>query len=368
MACNAVAGGLAVASRQRNTSGVPETSKEELLDRACALGFVRAGVARVSSFGREGEALRRWIEHGYHASMAWMASTLEVRLDPTHAGMLPGARSVIVLAAPYGRPSDEAQGPPPSRVARYARGRDYHNVLNKRAQKLAAALREAGHAARVSVDSIPVLERAWAQRAGIGFIGKNCCLIVPGIGSHVFLACVVTDADLAPDEPMAERCGSCTLCLDGCPTRAFVAERQLDSSRCISYLTIEHRGDIDVELRAPIGDRLFGCDECQDVCPFNKKSFEATDANAPFASRKQMDVSAAELLALDDAQFIAWAQGSPLRRARREGIARNAAIVLGNNGERRHLPVLRRAAEQHDSALVREAARWAAARIEEKGD
>jgi epoxyqueuosine reductase len=331
--------------------------KDELLARARELGFARAGVARVEPLPRDAEALRRWIERGHHASMAWMEETVEVRLDPSHAGMLPSAKSVLVLAAPYGRAGDAPLGPPPSVVARYARGRDYHNVLGKRARKLAKLVRQRGFRARASVDSVPVLERAWAQRAGVGFVGKNACLIVPGIGSHVFLASVVTDAELAPDEPMSERCGSCRACLDACPTRAFVSERELDARRCISYLTIEHEGAIEEPLREGVGAHLFGCDDCQDVCPFNRGA--SIEADGAFAPDARLAISADELLRMDEASFTAWTQGSPLKRPGRAGMARNAAIVLGNARDRRHLPVLREAAEQHEDATVREAARWA---------
>jgi epoxyqueuosine reductase len=336
--------------------------KERLVARARELGFARLGVARVEPLGREADALRHWIAEGHHASMAWMAETVDVRIDPSHAGMLPDARSVVVLATPYAR-TEGPSGPAPGIVARYARGRDYHNVLGKRARKLARLLQDEGHRARVSVDSVPVLERAWAQRAGVGFVGKNCCLIVPGLGSHVLLAALVTDAELPPDEPMPERCGSCRLCLDACPTRAFVAPRELDARRCISYLTIEHRGPIDVELRADLGLHLFGCDDCQDVCPFNRTAPPPPTQTDPFAPDPRLAIELPELLGMDDDRCVAWAHGSPLRRPGREGLARNAAIVLGNSGDRRHLPVLQRAATEDPSETVRDAATWAVERL-----
>lgn len=337
--------------------------KNALVVRASELGFSRVGVARVEPLERESEALRRWIARGYHGSMQWMADTEEVRIDPTHAGMLPSARSVVVLATRYAR-TDERRGPYPGVVARYARGRDYHNVIGKRAQKLARLLRAEGHVARVSVDAFPVLERAWAQRAGVGFIGKNCLLIVPGVGSHVLLAALVTDAELPPDAPMRERCGSCRLCLDACPTDAFVAPRELDAERCISYLTIEHAGPIDEDLRAPLGEHLFGCDDCQDVCPFNRTAPPPSDTTVPFAADPRLDIDLDAVLPMDEAQFAEWAAGSPLQRPKREGLARNAALVLGNHGDKRHLPVLRDAAERDPSEVVRDAARWAIARLE----
>jgi epoxyqueuosine reductase len=249
-------------------------------------------------------------------------------------------------------------------VARYARGRDYHNVLGKRVRKLVTWLRDRGYVARASVDTLPVLERAWAQRAGIGFIGKNCCLIVPGLGSHVLLAAVITDAVLAPDTPMAERCGSCTRCLEACPTAAFVGPRELDARRCVSYLTIEHKGPIPEPLREGIGNRFFGCDACQDVCPFNRTAPPDRALTAPFASdRRWTEHDLTAWLTADEAGFDALSRGSPVRRAGRVGAARNAAIVLGNAGGKRHLPVLRASAERDSDETVRDAARWAISQI-----
>lgn len=331
--------------------------------RARELGFARVGVARVEPLDREAEALRRWLDDGLHASMGWMEETAEVRLDPGHDGMLPGARSVVALVTPYARPDAETPGPAPGVVARYARGRDYHNVIGKRMRKLARLVSEAGHRVRASVDSVPVLERAWAQRAGLGFIGKNACLIVPGLGSHVLLSTLVTDAALPADAPMAERCGSCRLCLDACPTEAFVGPRALDAGRCISYLTIEHHGPIDPALREGIGDRFFGCDLCQDVCPYNRTAPPAAPGTEPFAADPRLDVPLEDVLRMDEEAHLRWAHGSPLRRPGREGLARNAALVLGNAGTRRHLPVLREAAERDPSDTVREAARWAIGRL-----
>jgi epoxyqueuosine reductase len=341
--------------------------KGELYDRARELGFARMGVARAETLEPEGERLRAWLHEGRHGSMRWMEDTAEVRADPRHEGMLPSARSVVVLVTPYARPQADRVGPSPGRVARYARGRDYHNVVHKRMRKLAALLREGGHHARASVDTLPVFERAWAERAGVGFIGKNCCLIVPGLGSHVFLSCLVTSAELEPDEPMKQRCGSCRLCLDACPTDAFVGARRLDARRCISYQTIEQPGSIPHELREPLGDWIFGCDVCQDVCPFNRTRPPPEAHTEPFAPDPRWDEhDAQDLLTMDEARFAEWARGSPIKRPGRDGMARNAAVVLGNRGERRHLPVLQQAAREHPSEVVREAASWASGRIAER--
>jgi epoxyqueuosine reductase len=340
--------------------------KTRLTARALELGFARLGVARAEPLDVEAERLLAWLAAGRHGAMQYMQETAAVRADPRHSGMLANAASVVVLATPYARP-EPVRGASPGRVARYAQGRDYHNVLYKRANQLAALLRAEGHAVRVGVDTLPIYERAWAQRAGLGFIGKNCCLIVPGLGSHLFLSALVTSAELSPDPPIKERCGACRACLDACPTRAFVAERQLDARRCISYLTIEQPGEIPEPLREGVGDWLFGCDVCQDVCPYNQAAAASAHTSSAFAPASRWDEHAADqLLALDEEAFAAYAQGSALKRAGRAGIARNAAVVLGNVGARRHLPLLREAAASHDSAVVRDAAEWALARIEQR--
>lgn len=337
--------------------------KEELVELSRGLGFARVGVAQATALELEGERLSRWVAEGRHGTMQWMADTSAVRRDPGHQGMVPGACSVLVLASPYAR-ADAEVGPAPAVVARYARGRDYHNVLRKRVRKLERFLRERGHEARASVDSRPVFERAWAQRAGLGFIGKNCCLIVPGVGSHLFLACVVTTADLPPDAPMKQRCGECRLCLDACPTQAFVGARELDARRCVSYLTIEHEGPIDEALRPGLGRWMLGCDACQDTCPFNQTSLPAQEVTAPYAPHERwQSVDTPGLLSIGEAEFDAWSEGSPMRRLGRAKAARNAAYVLGNTGERRYLPVLRQASTDEDEA-VRDAVAWAIARLE----
>ncbi|MBO6937823.1 MAG: tRNA epoxyqueuosine(34) reductase QueG [Deltaproteobacteria bacterium] len=311
---------------------------EEVRERMRALGFAKVGVARAEALEPEGEQLRAWIAEGRHGQMDWMAQTADVRADPRHPGMVEGALSVVIGAFPYAR-SAERVGPDPGRVARYARGRDYHNVLSKRLRKVVSWLRELGHEARFSVDSRPLFERAWAERAGLGFIGKNCCLIVPGLGSHVFLGAVVTTARLTPDAPMKRRCGDCRLCLDACPTDAFVGERELDARRCISYLTIEHEGPIEPELADRMGDWLFGCDVCQDVCPYNRTALPDPAATEPFAPHARFEGTDCEdLIAMDEESYRTWSEGSPMRRPGQARIARNARIVLANG--KRALPLV----------------------------
>ncbi|MCS6798464.1 MAG: tRNA epoxyqueuosine(34) reductase QueG [Myxococcota bacterium] len=332
------------------------------------LGFVRIGFARAEALEREARWLRAYVEQGRHGTMRWLAETAEVRIDPRHPGMLPSARSVVVVVLPC-PPANGSARHGPGRIARYALGRDYHNVLGKRLRRLVAALRDAGHEARGGTDRLPILERAWAARAGVGFLGKNACLIVPGLGSHVLLGVVVTSAELPPDEPMPSRCGSCTACLDACPTGALIASGTIDARRCVSYLTIEHRGSIDPALRPGVGDWLFGCDACQDVCPFNRARGADGADNTAFAGGPDLGLIDAEgLLRASDARIATWTRGSPLARAGPESLARNAAIVLGNAGGRRHLPVLRAAAAGHASPVVREAAAWAAERLANRGE
>lgn len=328
-----------------------------------ALGFVRVGVAEAGLLAEEAEHLDAWLRAGNHGQMSWMAETASVRKDPRDPLMLEQAKSVIVMAAPYRRRSSY-QGPPPSRVAKYALGRDYHNVLTKKGRKVARLLGDAGYSARVAVDSKPVFERAWAERAGLGFVGKNCCLIIPGLGSHTFLACVVTTAPLSVDEPMERRCGSCTLCLEACPTGAFDGPRSLDARKCISYLTIEHRGPIPTEQRRALGPWVFGCDVCQDVCPYNQSSGPAEASMDAFEpGERWAGIEVSRFLEMSEDELRAWAEGSPVKRARREGLARNAALVLGNRGAETHLPVLDAARLNHSSEVVREAADWAIAEL-----
>jgi len=326
---------------------------------ALAAGFARVGIAEAGMLEEEAVHLDAWLAAGRHGQMSWMADTASVRKDPRDPNMLENAKSVVVMVAPYLR-RNGYEGPPPARIAKYAVGRDYHNVLTKRARKVARVLQGSGFVARVAVDSKPVFERAWAERAGVGFVGKNCCLIVPGVGSHAFLACVVTTAALRPDEPMGRRCGSCTLCLDACPTRAFSAPRTLDARKCISYLTIEHRGSIPVEHRRALGPWAFGCDVCQDVCPYNQTAGatgSSLDAFEP--GDRWSDLDAEQVLQMTEDRFATWAEGSPVKRARYEGLARNIALALGNRGTEIHLRVLDDARRNHPSEVVREAAEWA---------
>lgn len=338
----------------------------ELEDGARALGFARLGVAEAAPPARDVEAFEAWLARGDHASMGWMERTRDVRIDPAHPGMLEGARSVVVVAMPYGAAETLDLGP--GRIARYARGRDYHRVIDKRLRQLADVLVRAGYRARSAIDTKPLLERAYAALAGIGFVGKNACVIVPGLGSHVFLGSIVTDAELPLSTPIREGCGECRRCLDGCPTDAFRGPRILDARRCVSYLTIEHEGPIDPELEARTGDWLFGCDACQDVCPYNAGRALAALPDPAFERGARFEsLDPASLAAMDEPTFLRFAEGSPLRRAGRASLARNLAIVLGNAGARIHLPILESLADDPDE-VVRDTAARARERLTRRGD
>lgn len=345
-----------------------DIDKESFRAAAEALGFVKVGFARAERLSEEEERLRRWLAAGRHGEMFYMERALEERLDPRRPGIVKGACSVVVLVTPYAR-GDHAIDLDPGRVARYAWGRDYHNLLYKRCRALTRILREQGHEARAAVDTLPVWERAWAQRAGVGFIGKNCCLIVPGWGSHVLLSAIVTTATFEPDEAMEERCGSCRLCLDACPTGAFVDAYELEARRCIAYWTIEASSPPPRELRPGFGDWVFGCDRCQEVCPYNRGAAQRRPSEAAFAPHPRWEGKDAEaLLQMDEAEFADFAAGSPLKRTGLSGMRRNLAIALGNAGARRHLPVLRQwlaaPIQGEDDSSTREVIAWAVERIE----
>jgi epoxyqueuosine reductase len=355
---------------------------DQVRNTARALGFDSVGIARADApIDDDFDRYEAFIRDGMHGEMQWLAQHGVARRRLDEGGILPGAKSVICVARRYQRPpaEDASNAPIVRTMARYARGRDYHRFLRRRLRRLATFVRSLGTAerpvlARPLCDEEPVLERAWAVRAGLGFIGKNGMLIVPGLGSMVLLGEVVTTLDLASDgAPFAERCGSCTRCLDVCPTQAFPRAFVLDARRCVSYLTIEHRSAIPPELREGVGDHLFGCDDCQTACPFNagagaRAPLDASDGD-PFAPLARWSrVTLESLLSLDDGAWRAMSEGTPLKRTGRVGLARNASIVLGNRRDVRALPALLLAARGHDDAMVREAAGWAVARIEAAGE
>jgi epoxyqueuosine reductase len=348
-----------------------DESTEAVKRRAIELGFARVGIARVRELAEDFERYEAFIERGMHGSMQYLARHREARRSVDTPAVLEGARSVIVCAADYRIARRAAgRGLADARIARYAQGQDYHNFLRRKLRKLAAFVRtRTGAEARPVIDTAPVLERAWARLAGVGFVGKNGCVIAPGVGSFVLLGEVVTTAELVPDEPLESRCGACSLCLDACPTNAFAKPFVLDARKCVSFLTIEHDGSMPEALRSGVGDHLFGCDDCQDVCPYNKTE---SPPNLAFAESCAPDQrwsqrSVASLLSLDDAAFAALTVGSPLSRPGREGLVRNALIVLANIGTREHLPAIRQVLEREHDEVVRDAARWAIECIEASG-
>lgn len=308
---------------------------------------------------------------GMHGEMEWLANNAPARNGVDSERILLGARSVICVARSYARSrGDEASDPPIAQtIARYARGKDYHAFLRRKVRRLAAFVRTFGTAeapvrARPLCDEEPILERAWAARAGLGFVGKNGMLIIPGIGSMVLLGEVVTTLDLSPDPPMTERCGSCSRCLDACPTQAFVRPFVLDPRACISYMTIEQKSAVNPEVQA--GAYLFGCDDCQLVCPFNATARvpKVRTSDDPFFPLQRWECTRLEsLLSLDDEAWNNLAAGSPLRRVTRAHAARSAAIVMANRRDATALPALQRAARDHDNPSVRAAAAWAIDRI-----
>jgi epoxyqueuosine reductase len=336
--------------------------------RALALGFDVVGIARADEpLGVDHDRYRAFVAEGRHGAMGYLGEHVEARRRLDTADILEGARSVVCVGRRYARPrAAEERDPPLARaVARYARGQDYHVFLRKKLRRLADFVRALapGAQARVLSDVEPLLERAWAARAGLGFVGKNGLVITPGQGSYQLLGEVVTTVALVPDTPMAERCGACTRCLDACPTEAFTAPFVLDPRRCIAYWTIEQPEAPPEDLREAIGDHLFGCDDCQDVCPWNRTAPPPEASTAQFRPLPRWaDLDLAALAGLPEARWGEVAEGTPLRRAGRGGMARNAALVAANrlrrgeggDDEKRALAL----ASEHDDPAAREIARW----------
>ncbi len=327
--------------------------RERIETEARALGFEGFGVAAVPLELRAAY-YERWIAEGRHGTMGWMARNNDRRLHPER--LLPEARSIIVLSLNYYQPEPERG----FRVAKYALGDDYHNFMLRRLKRLCRILREEyGGDQRPYVDTGPLLEKLIAEAAGLGWQGKSTILIQPKRGTWSFLANIVTSLELPADEKAKDRCGSCTRCLDACPTRAITAPYQLDASRCISYLTIEHDGPIPLEYRQAIGARVYGCDECLDVCPWNK--WASLTREAKFQPRELPGLG--EMLAWDEATFLERMQGSPMRRLKLHRFKRNICVVLGNIGGAGDLPALQAVAAGDDPMVVEHAC-WAIAQIQ----
>jgi epoxyqueuosine reductase len=339
-------------------------------EEALRAGFSRVGIARAEEPPRF-DRFTEWIAAGRHAAMGYLARTAGLRAAPDR--LLDGARSVVCLGAPHPREAPVAADG--SRVARYAAGPDYHGTLRARAIRAAraAAARIGGEIRwRVCVDSTPVAERSLAAAAGLGWIGKNGCLIDSELGSYLLLAEIVTDADLPPDEPIAEMCGSCVRCLESCPTDAFVAPGLLDANRCLAYWTIEHRGPIPDDVKPLLGDRIFGCDVCQEVCPWNHEPVIGIRESG-IGKRPPTPISdfrlpipdlptRAEWLAVGPGAWRRRFGATALNRAGRRGLQRNAAVSAGATRDSAVLPVLSRLRETGDRGLA-DAARWAEDRL-----
>jgi epoxyqueuosine reductase len=322
-----------------------------------AVGFTLVGLARAEPL--DPKPLTDWLSAGYAADMDWMASRLPERLDP--GVVLPGARTVVALAIAYHRPAEEPHGG----IARYARGRDYHYAHRDRMKALRKRLLALDPTLETyaAVDTGPAMEKVWAERAGLGWIGKNGCLINPRLGSWLTLSVMFLDRRADAYDPAHERrCGDCTLCLGACPTQAFAAPGVVDSRRCVAYQSIENQGAVPPPLRPGFAGRVFGCDVCQEVCPWNRRPLPAGDAR--FSPRPLSALSPVEVAALSPGEFDRLAAGMALVRARYDGLRRNALYAIGNAGDVRARPVVAGLVDD-PAPVVSDAARWALARLGE---
>ncbi|MDE2404970.1 MAG: tRNA epoxyqueuosine(34) reductase QueG [Sphingomonadales bacterium] len=337
---------------------------------AAAQGFAACGVTPAATDAATADRLDRWLAAGMHGQMAWMAERAAQRRGPD--ALWPEARSVIALGmsyAPVADPLALAGHSGRARISVYAQGADYHDVVKKALKHLArwlvaeAARRGFGEAGvKVFVDTAPVMEKPLGQAAGLGWQGRHTNLVSREHGSWLFLGAIYTTLDLPADEPGQDRCGSCTACQQACPTAAFPAPYRLDARRCISYLTIEHKGPVAEEFRAALGNRIYGCDDCLAVCPWNKFA-DAARANRAFLPRAELAAPRlADLLALDDAGFRALFSGSPIKRIGRDRMVRNALYAAGNSGDAALTAAVAALCDDADAAVA-DAARWALARL-----
>jgi epoxyqueuosine reductase len=338
---------------------------DALRAEAKGLGFVAVGVCGPEAIPDAPGRLSAFVAAGYHGGMSWMAERMGWRGNP--AALWPDARSIIMLADSYAPETDPLvvlSQPDRAGISVYARGMDYHDLVKKRLKRLGRWLLEQapGHAIKVFVDTAPVMEKPLAQAAGLGWQGKHTNLLSRDFGNWVFLGAIFTTLSLPRDTPEAEHCGTCTACLDICPTGAFPAPYQIDARRCISYLTIEHRGPVDPELRPLLGNRVYGCDDCLAVCPWNK--FAAAAHEAGYADRFGGAPRLDELAGLDDTAFRSMFAGSPVKRIGRDRFVRNVLYAIGNSGD----PALSVAAARllaDPEPAVSDAARWALGRLRE---
>jgi epoxyqueuosine reductase len=341
--------------------------KARLVARAEAEGFARAGVTRPDAVPEVAARLASFLAEGRHGQMGWMAERAAWRGNP--AALWPAARSVVMLAEPY-TPDEDPMAVLGRRdrgaISVYARNRDYHDLVKKRLKRVARwMVAETGCEVKVFVDTAPVPEKALGQAAGLGWQGKHTNLLSRDLGNWFFLGAIFTTLELEPDAPEGEHCGSCRACLDVCPTDAFPAPFQLDARRCISYLTIEHRGPVEVGLRERMGNRIYGCDDCLAVCPWNKFAVAAREMG--YAAREELRApQLAELARLDDAGFRAMFAGSPIKRIGRDRFVRNVLYAIGNSGMAELRAVAAGLVADPDPAVA-EAAEWAVARLSSIG-
>ena len=351
----------------REVSVTPATLKDRLRETALAEGFAEMGICRPDAIPEAADRLAAFVEDGRHGQMGWMQERMHWRGDPS--ALWPEARSVIMLAEAYTPrhdPLEVLKERDRAAISVYAQGRDYHDLVKKRLKRVGRWLLEQApeEQIKVFVDTAPVMEKPLAQAAGLGWQGKHTNLLGRSVGNWVFLGAIFTTIELPADAPAAEKCGSCTRCLDICPTKAFPAPFQLDARRCISYLTIEHKGPVPEEFRASLGNRIYGCDDCLAICPWNKFAQEATEMRY---FGKVGAPPLADLAKLDDAAFREMFSGSPIKRIGRDRFLRNVAYAVGNSGD----PALRRTAQdlaRDADPVVAEAGRWAARRLEGCGE
>ena len=339
--------------------------KHALLTEARAAGFAKMGICRPDAIPEAGARLADFVADGRHGQMGWMAERMTWRADPS--ALWPEAKSVIMLAEPY-TPDDDPlaalERHDRATISVYARNRDYHDLVKKRLKRVGRWLLDQAPGAeiKVFVDTAPVMEKPLAQAAGLGWQGKHTNLLSRDLGNWFFLGAIFTTVDLPPDTPEDEHCGSCTACLDICPTAAFPAPYQLDARRCISYLTIEHKGPVDRDLRALMGNRIYGCDDCLAICPWNKFAQTATELR--YAARPELVSPRLEdLAALDDTAFRALFSGSPIKRIGRDRFVRNVLYAIGNSGDAQLIHAAQRLVDDPDEAVA-DAARWAVKRLQ----
>ncbi|MCX7354147.1 MAG: tRNA epoxyqueuosine(34) reductase QueG [Alphaproteobacteria bacterium] len=337
--------------------------RRSIRDLALAQGFDAVGFARAESSAAAKQGLADYLTQGFHGDMGWLAANADRRADPR--AMWPEARTAVVVGLNYGPDRDPLEGladKAGGNVSVYARGRDYHDLIKKRLKALAREIvARHGGAVKVFVDTAPLMEKPLAMRAGVGWQGKHTNLVSRELGSWFFLGSVLTTLEIAPDAPETDHCGQCRRCHDACPTNAFPAPYRLDARRCISYLTIEHKGHIPREFRVPMGNRIYGCDDCLAVCPWNK--FASATDEASFAARPGLEAPRlADLARLDDASFRVLFADSPIKRIGRDRFVRNVIIALGNSGDPTAVGIVEGLLGD-SSPLVRAMAVWALGRL-----